>query len=165
VGQGASLQRVVNPLGAPESSRRSALQAVPHGRQGSNRDTDNSNNIRDYLYDVLLIWPPDPIWEEGRPPCGTLSRARGRAIPPTRLGRQNTASPAYTGDMKFRVVLEYDPESHSFSAVCPELHGCASAGDTEAEARLNIEEAIRLYLAPSEINLPENAKLVEVMVG
>jgi predicted RNase H-like HicB family nuclease len=49
--------------------------------------------------------------------------------------------------------------------VCPELPGCASAGETEAEARLNIEEAIRLYLAPSELHLPENAKLVEVIVG
>jgi predicted RNase H-like HicB family nuclease len=67
--------------------------------------------------------------------------------------------------MKFRVVLEYDPEAQSYSAVCPELPGCASAGETEAEARQNIEEAIRLYLAPSELDLPDNAKLVEVMVG
>jgi predicted RNase H-like HicB family nuclease len=67
--------------------------------------------------------------------------------------------------VKFRVVLEYDPEAQSYSAVCPELPGCASAGDTEAEARKNIEEAIRLYLAPSDLDLPEHAKLVEVMVG
>jgi len=49
--------------------------------------------------------------------------------------------------------------------VCPELPGCASAGEKEAEARQNIEEAIRLYLAPSEIDLPQDAKLVEVTVG
>jgi predicted RNase H-like HicB family nuclease len=67
--------------------------------------------------------------------------------------------------VKFRVVLEYDPEAQSYSAVCPELPGCASAGDTEAEARQNIEKAIRLYLAPSDLDLPEHAKLVEVMVG
>jgi predicted RNase H-like HicB family nuclease len=65
----------------------------------------------------------------------------------------------------FRVVLEYDPEARSYSAVCPELPGCASAGETEAEAHQNIEEAIRLYLAPSRLDLPGNAKLVEVMVG
>ncbi|HZT28441.1 MAG TPA: type II toxin-antitoxin system HicB family antitoxin [Bryobacteraceae bacterium] len=67
--------------------------------------------------------------------------------------------------MKFRVVLAYDPVAESWSAVCPELPGCASAGETEAEARRNIEDAIRLYLAPSEIELPQDAKLVEVMVG
>ena len=67
--------------------------------------------------------------------------------------------------MKFRTVLEYDPEAQSYSAVCPELPGCASAGDTEAEAQQNIEEAIRLYLAPTDLDLPEHAKLVEVMVG
>lgn len=67
--------------------------------------------------------------------------------------------------MKFRIVLEYDAEACSFSAVCPELPGCASAGDSEQEARENIEEAIRLYLQPSEIALPENAKLLEVVIG
>lgn len=67
--------------------------------------------------------------------------------------------------MKFRVVLEFDPEASSWSAVCPELPGCASAGETEAEARRNIEEAIRLYLSPSELDLPRDAKLVEVTVG
>ncbi len=63
------------------------------------------------------------------------------------------------------MVLEYDPVSRSYSAVCPELPGCASAGDTELEARQNIEEAIRLYLSPSDLDLPETAKLVEVTVG
>jgi len=52
--------------------------------------------------------------------------------------------------MTFRVVLQYDAEVKAFSAVCPELPGCASAGDTEEEARRNIkdaiEDAIELYL-------------------
>lgn len=52
--------------------------------------------------------------------------------------------------MTFRVTLEYDAETDCFSAVCPELPGCASAGETEEEARRNIEEAIRLYLWPGE---------------
>jgi predicted RNase H-like HicB family nuclease len=51
--------------------------------------------------------------------------------------------------MKFRVVLEYDADAKAYSAVCPELPGCASAGETEDEARKNIREAITLYLAPS----------------
>jgi predicted RNase H-like HicB family nuclease len=50
--------------------------------------------------------------------------------------------------MTFRVVLEHDPETGDYSAVCPELPGCASAGETEAEARANIREAIELYLMP-----------------
>jgi predicted RNase H-like HicB family nuclease len=67
--------------------------------------------------------------------------------------------------MKFRVILEFDPMAGSYSAVCPELPGCASAGDTEEEAKRNIQEAIRLYLSPGDIELPESAKLVEVTVG
>ena len=67
--------------------------------------------------------------------------------------------------MKFRVVLEYDADAKAYSAVCPELPGCASAGETEDEARTNIREAIALYLEPSEIQLPRNAKLDEVTVG
>lgn len=67
--------------------------------------------------------------------------------------------------MKFRVVIEYDAEAKAFSAVCPELPGCASAGDTEEEARRNIKEAIELYLKPSHIELPRDAKVAEVTVG
>jgi predicted RNase H-like HicB family nuclease len=67
--------------------------------------------------------------------------------------------------MKFRIVLEFDPEAGSFSVTCPELPGCASAGDTEEEARQNIEEASKLDLAPADIDLPRDAKLLEVMIG
>lgn len=67
--------------------------------------------------------------------------------------------------MKFRVVVEFDDVARGYSAVCPELPGCATAGDTEEEARRNIEEAIRLYLAPAEIPIPANAKLFEVTLG
>ncbi len=65
----------------------------------------------------------------------------------------------------FRVVVEYDQETNSYSAVCPELPGCATAGQTEEEARRNIEEAIRLYLEPDDIEIPETAKLLEVTIG
>ncbi len=66
--------------------------------------------------------------------------------------------------MKFRIVLEFDADADSYSAVCPELPGCASAGLNEEEARANIEEAIRSYLSPSEISLSETAKLAEVSI-
>ena len=72
---------------------------------------------------------------------------------------------AYTEAMRFRILLAFDPEADSFSAVCPELPGCASAGDTEEEARANMEEAIRLYLSPAETLIPAHAKLVEVTIG
>ncbi len=67
--------------------------------------------------------------------------------------------------MIFRAILEHDLETGDYSAVCPELPGCASAGQTEAEARANIREAIELYLTPGSIDLPEDAKLFEVTVG
>lgn len=67
--------------------------------------------------------------------------------------------------MKFRVVLEYDPETQNWSSTCPELPGCASAGTTEEEARQGIREAIQLYLAPADLELRPNAKLVEVTIG
>jgi predicted RNase H-like HicB family nuclease len=71
----------------------------------------------------------------------------------------------YTKGMKFRIVLEYDADTQTFSAVCPELPGCASAGDTEEEAKQNIKEAIELYLAPSDVELPRDARLDEITVG
>jgi predicted RNase H-like HicB family nuclease len=71
----------------------------------------------------------------------------------------------YTLGMTFRVVLERDSKTGDYSAVCPELPGCASAGVTEDEARANIRDAIELYLAPGKIELPEDAKIVEVTVG
>ncbi len=67
--------------------------------------------------------------------------------------------------MKFRVVLEYDAEAGAYSAVCPELPGCASAGETEEEAKKNIREAIELYLTPANIELSDDAKVDEVTVG
>lgn len=54
----------------------------------------------------------------------------------------------YTLGMTFKVVLERDSETGDYSAVCPELPGCASAGETGDEVSANIQEAIELYLAP-----------------
>ena len=64
--------------------------------------------------------------------------------------------------MKFRVVLEYDRETKSYAVYSPELPGCASAGDTEAEALKNVKEAIALYLEPSPVKLKRHGKVVEV---
>ena len=61
-----------------------------------------------------------------------------------------------------RVVVELDKEINAFAAWCPELPGCTSCGDTEAEALINIREAIDLYLEPSDIKLPPEAKVTEL---
>jgi hypothetical protein len=51
------------------------------------------------------------------------------------------------------------------SAVCPELPGGASAEDTEPEAGRDIEDAIRLDLAPFKLDFRDRAKVVAEMVG
>jgi predicted RNase H-like HicB family nuclease len=51
----------------------------------------------------------------------------------------------YNSTMKFRVLLEYDPQAGRWSAVFPDLPGCASAGDTEEEAVANAKEALALW--------------------
>ncbi len=66
--------------------------------------------------------------------------------------------------MKFRIVVEYDPETTSYAAYCPELPGCCSAGDTEKEALENAKEAILLYLEPVSMKLGPEGKVFEVEV-
>ena len=67
--------------------------------------------------------------------------------------------------MKWRVILEPDPETGDWAVWCPELPGCASAGETREEALANIKEAIDLYLEQSPIDLEEGSISCEVMVG
>jgi predicted RNase H-like HicB family nuclease len=64
----------------------------------------------------------------------------------------------------WRVVLEQDPETGDWAAHCPELPGCASAGETEAEALENIREAIGLYLEPEPLPLRPGSRVREVVV-
>ncbi len=66
--------------------------------------------------------------------------------------------------MKWRVVLEHDPETGDWAAWCPELPGCTSAGESETEALQNIREAIELYLEPSPLELSPGAVAREVTV-
>ncbi len=64
--------------------------------------------------------------------------------------------------MKLRLVVEYDVKAKRWSAVFPELPGCASAGDTEEEAVRNAREALALWCEPSPQALPPGAKVLEV---
>ncbi|HHP7244538.1 MAG TPA: type II toxin-antitoxin system HicB family antitoxin [Elainellaceae cyanobacterium] len=66
--------------------------------------------------------------------------------------------------MKWRIVLEPDPETGDWAVWCPELPGCASAGETEDEALENIREAIQLYLEPSEIDVKPGTIVREILV-
>jgi len=66
--------------------------------------------------------------------------------------------------MKIRAIVEYDAETRSYAAYCPELPGCASAGDTEEEALENIKEAISLYLEPSPVKVRPQGKVFEVEI-
>ncbi len=64
--------------------------------------------------------------------------------------------------MKFRLLVEFDPEAKRWSAVFPEIPGCATAGDTEAEAIANAREALALWFDPAPLKLPKGAKMIEL---
>ena len=66
--------------------------------------------------------------------------------------------------MKFRLLVEFDPEAKRWSAVFPEIPGCATAGDTEAEAVTNATEALALWFEPVPVKLPKGAKMIELAV-
>jgi len=51
--------------------------------------------------------------------------------------------------MNLRLVVEHDPDSGRWSAVSPELRGCATAGETEEEAVRNAREALELWFGLS----------------
>jgi predicted RNase H-like HicB family nuclease len=64
--------------------------------------------------------------------------------------------------MKLRLLVEFDPQTNRWSAVFPELPGCASAGDTEDEAIANAKEALSLWFEPGPVKLNKKARLLEV---
>lgn len=51
--------------------------------------------------------------------------------------------------MDFLIVMEPSDEG-GFTVFVPSLPGCISEGETEEEARQNIQEAIELYLESIE---------------
>lgn len=70
--------------------------------------------------------------------------------------------PSMLAWMKLRLVVEFDPAANRWSAVFPELPGCASAGDSEAEAVSNAKQALDLWFEPHSLKLKPGAKLLEV---
>jgi len=63
--------------------------------------------------------------------------------------------------MKYKIALRKTDEG--FSVSVPGLPGCWSQGDTEPEALLNIQDAIREYLAARD-DLLQGAEIREVEV-
>jgi predicted RNase H-like HicB family nuclease len=66
--------------------------------------------------------------------------------------------------MKLRLLVEFDTGTNRWSAVFPELPGCATAGDTEAEAIANAKEALALWFEPAPVKLNKGAKMLELAV-
>ena len=56
-------------------------------------------------------------------------------------------------DVKYKIAIHHTDEGVSVSV--PALPGCWSEGDTEEEALVNIEDAIREYLAALEDRFQE----------
>jgi predicted RNase H-like HicB family nuclease len=68
----------------------------------------------------------------------------------------------YAPAMKFRLLVQHDADTGRWSAVFPELPGCASAGDTESEAVANAKEALALWFEPTPVKLSKSDKILEV---
>ena len=66
--------------------------------------------------------------------------------------------------MKLRLLVQFDPKAKRWSAVFPELPGCATAGDSEAEAIENAKEALALWFEPAPVKLAEGDKMLELAV-
>ena len=65
-------------------------------------------------------------------------------------------------EMKLRLVVQFDAETERWSAEFPEIPGCATAGDTEAEAVANAKEALALWFEPRDLQLEAGAHVLEV---
>lgn len=66
--------------------------------------------------------------------------------------------------MRLKVVYEPSDEG-GYTVYVPSLPGCISEGDTLAEARDNIREAIELYLEPSDdVTVPAGGTIEELAV-
>lgn len=67
-----------------------------------------------------------------------------------------------------RLVVLYTDEDGVWCAECPSLPGCFSNGETQDEARANIQDAIKVYIeALEQDNLPvpeDDAQIVVTRV-
>ena len=71
----------------------------------------------------------------------------------------------YGKPMKFRLVVEFDERVSRWSAVFPEIPGCATAGDTEEEAIINAKDALNFWFEPTQQIFSPNARILELSVA
>jgi len=69
---------------------------------------------------------------------------------------------------RFSVIIEKDKDG--YFAICPELQGCYTQGDTYEEVMENIKDAIRLHIqdrieSGDEIPQPESVSLTSLEVA
>jgi predicted RNase H-like HicB family nuclease len=95
--------------------------------------------------------------------AGPITRAFAASAAPVAVCHWANAA-IVSDSMNLRLVVEFDPQTNRWSAVFPELPGCASAGDTEEEAISNAREALELWFEPSELELGKGAKLLEISI-
>lgn len=48
--------------------------------------------------------------------------------------------------MRYKLSIIIEKDKYGYYAYCPELPGCQSEGDSWAEVKANITEAVELYL-------------------
>jgi predicted RNase H-like HicB family nuclease len=69
---------------------------------------------------------------------------------------------------RFSAIIEKDQDG--YFAVCPELQGCYTQGETHEEALQNLKDAIRLHVedrlsAGEEIPQPESVSLTSLEIA
>lgn len=65
--------------------------------------------------------------------------------------------------MLIRAVLEWDAETESYSATCPELNFVSSYGESREAAIANLKDAIQLMLEPLPDHLLEMQSTADVV--
>lgn len=65
--------------------------------------------------------------------------------------------------MIIRAIIEWDEETQTYSATCPELNFVSSFGDTKEEAIKHLKDAIHLMLEPIPDYLIESKSPSEIV--
>lgn len=65
--------------------------------------------------------------------------------------------------MIIRAIIEWDQETETYSATCPELNFVSSFGDSKKEAIENLKDAINLMLEPIPYNLIKSKSESEIV--